>query len=638
MKIKILSLFLFTLSIQLLSSQELDYTILTIPDSLTQKANSIIRQENLFIELKSSKKMITKINKVVTVLNKIGNDESNIVIHYDKNTSIKSLKAVFYNSLGSEIKKVTKNKFEDYAAADGISLHNDGRVKYYRYVPTTYPYTMHLEYEVETSNTAFIPMWLPIDSYNQSVQKSIFKISHPSDLKLTQLERNFANFNITKLHTDNIFQYEMKNQTAFKREEYSPEFIKIFPSVKFASNKFHLEGYDGYASNWNEFSKWMHQNLLAPRNDLSQSTKAHIKNLVKDIEDPIDKARRVYEYVQQKTRYISVQVGIGGWMPMLASDVDRLGYGDCKALTYYTKALLDAAEVKSYYTAVHAGSTKRNIEKDLVSVQGNHVFLYIPSEKKDYWLECTSQTVPFGFQGDFTDDRDVFVISKDGGKIIHTPAYNEKNSLQFTKATYTISPKGHLKANVIIESSGLQYDYHFNIEKKNQRDLNEYYKNDYWDYINNLVINNVEFNNNKKDIIFKESLDVSAENYASISSNRMLIRLNAFNRNTSSLKRYRNRKFPLYIARGFYDKDEFTINLPKGFSIEALPENTTIENKFGSYTLEIEKINNSQLKYKRNLLILKGTHPKEDYTKYRKFRRKISKLDNSKIILIKNNH
>jgi heterodisulfide reductase subunit A-like polyferredoxin len=31
----------------------------------------------------------------------------------------------------------------------------------------------------------------------------------------------------------------------------------------------------------------------------------------------------------KKSRYVSIQVGIG-WKPMDASDVDRLGYGDCK--------------------------------------------------------------------------------------------------------------------------------------------------------------------------------------------------------------------------------------------------------------------------------------------------------------------
>ncbi len=36
--------------------------------------------------------------------------------------------------------------------------------------------------------------------------------------------------------------------------------------------------------------------------------------------------------MQGKTHYISIQVGIGGYQPFLASDVDRLNYGDCKAL------------------------------------------------------------------------------------------------------------------------------------------------------------------------------------------------------------------------------------------------------------------------------------------------------------------
>jgi hypothetical protein len=55
--------------------------------------------------------------------------------------------------------------------------------------------------------------------------------------------------------------------------------------------------------------------------------------------EPIMKAKLIYDYVQQKSRYVSIQVGIGGWKPMDASDVDRLGYGDCKGLTNYTKAL-----------------------------------------------------------------------------------------------------------------------------------------------------------------------------------------------------------------------------------------------------------------------------------------------------------
>ncbi|WP_298288681.1 hypothetical protein [uncultured Lutibacter sp.] len=122
--------------------------------------------------------------------------------------------------------------------------------------------------------------------------------------------------------------------------------------------------------------------------------------------------------MQDKTRYISVQVGIGGLRPMLASDVDKLGYGDCKALTNYTKSLLDIVGVESYFTELYGGFDKIDMDFKTPSIQGNHVILNIPNEVNDIWLECTNQKVPFGYIANFTDDRDDIVVKleeKNGG-------------------------------------------------------------------------------------------------------------------------------------------------------------------------------------------------------------------------------
>jgi hypothetical protein len=635
MKFKGLFLFIFIFSFHTIFSQDLSLSIFTIPDSLTKNANSVIRFDETNIELESQRKMIVQIKKAVTVLNELGDDESKITVHYDKNRKIKSLKAIAFNSFGKEIKKISKKDFKDYAAADGISLFNDGRIKYYRHIPISYPYTIYYEYEIETPNTAFINRWYPFDSYNQSIQKSTYNINFPNDLKIKSSEKKFRDFNIIRNASDTNYSFEINNSPAIKYEQYCPSYQEIMPSAMFAGNKFHLEGYDGMANDWKEFGKWMYSNLIATRMDLPQNTKIKIKNLVKNVNDSIDKAKIVYDFVQNKTRYISVQVGIGGWMPMLASDVDKLSYGDCKALTNYTKALMDEVGVESYYTAVYGGRTKRSMENDVVSVQGNHAFLYIPSKEKDYWLECTSQTVPFGYQGTFTDDRDVLVIKPEGGEIKHTNIQNEKNSFQHTIAKYKINDNGSIEGKVEVNSAGIQYDNHYELEKKPEREINKYYKSNYWSYINNLNIENYNFINNRDSVIFKENVTIEARDYATFSGDRMLITVNAFNRVSSVPKRYRNRKLPLKIARGFIDSDEFEISLPEAYKIEALADSITIENKFGAYKFSIEKVSDKKLKYFRTFLLKKGLHPKEDYKAYRNFRKQIAKYDKTKVVLIK---
>ena len=92
---------------------------------------------------------------------------------------------------------------------------------------------------------------------------------------------------------------------------------------------------------------------------------------------------------------------------------------------------------------------------------------------------------------------------------------------------------------------------------------------------------------------------------------------------------------PLEISRGFLDTDTFEITLPDNYSIEALANDVTIQNKFGTYAFSIKKISDTKLKYSRTHLLKKGTHPKEDYKAYRNFRKQIAKHDKTKIVLIK---
>jgi len=615
--------------------QKLEYSILTIPDSLKQNANAVLRNSEMNISIPTQNTMTIKSKVITTVLNELGLKNLDLYENYDKNRKIVKIEAIVYDSFGKELKTFKKKDFRDVSVADGISVFNDNRALYLDYTPVTYPFTVVFETEIETSNTAFIPAWSPIDNFLVSTQKTSLTITFSPDLNLKTKEINFSkNYTIEKNATSNSVSYSAKNILAKKREELTPSFTTVFPIVYFALEKFQLENVSGSASNWKEFGKWYYNSLLSDTEEIPEVTQQKIKSLIGNEKNPIEIAKIIYTFVQEKTRYVSVQVGIGGWKPMLAKDVDKLGYGDCKALTNYTRSLLKLVDIPSYYTVVWAGNERRNIHEDIASIQGNHVILALPFENKLYWLECTSQIQPFGFQGDFTDDRNVLIIKPDGGEIVSTKIFSEVENIKVIKGSYAISPEGNLSGKINIVSKGLQYDNEFGKERLSREEQIKRYKEEF-DNINNLSIKKINFSNDKNNVLFTEDLEIQAEGYAQNTGGKLMFALNAFDQNSYVPKKYKTREFPFEIERGYSNEDEIEVTLPEGFSIEAKPNNNEIITEFGSYKIEFITAENNKIICKRKLTIKKGFFESSKYENYRKFRETIARTDNSKILITK---
>lgn len=615
-------------------SQNVDYSSLTIPKTLSNHSNAVIRKNDVVVTLNSPSEMTVEIHRIITVLNKEGNKHIDAYAHYDNNIKIKSINALIFDANGKQIKKIRKNDFVDVSAVDGGTLYSDSRLKFLSYTPVSYPYTVDFTCKTDTNNTAFIKPFTPLEGYYISTENSTYTLNYPSEITLRQKEENLENLEIEINKTANQFFYKATNVKALKPEQHSPALNKIIPKVLFASDKFALTGKETQADNWSDFGKWIYHDLVKDASDLSPETIAYVKNLVKDEANDIEKAKKIYEYVQSKTRYISVQIGIGGWKPFKASEVDKLGYGDCKGLTNYTMSLLKAVDVESFYTVLYAGKNQRNIDKDFVSMQGNHVILTIPSEEGDIWLECTSQKSPFAFIGGFTDDRDVLVVKPDGGEIKHTKKYTSDENIQTIKGKYELLENGAITANAKVVSCGVQYDQKYWLQSETSRDLDLHYKKR-WNYINNFSIDALKIDNNKEDAKFEENVSFNATNYSKIIGDRMLFSVNVLNRETYIPNRYRNRKLPVKIHRGYKDVDEVEIKLPKGYKVEAIPEAVIVESEFGIYTSRIEKKDASTLVYNRVLKTKDGEFSKEQYEDFRDFYKTIVKSDNLKVALIK---
>jgi len=517
-----------------------------------------------------------------------------------------------------------------------FSLFEDVRLKHYLPAITNYPYTIAYEYEERSKQSLDFDKWKPNPYPGVAVEKSSFSFTCKPDFPIKYKETNVpGKENITNSQGLKTYTWQVNNLKAIKHEPFSPYSENYLTSVQIAPEKFSYYGIKGSFNSWNELGKWEYDKLLADRKELPIETIEHVKEITKDITDPKLKAKKIYEYMQGKTHYISVQVGIGGNQPFLAADVDKQNYGDCKALVNYTQALLNAVNIESYYCVVKSGRDyKVSMLNDFASMeQGDHIILCLPFKNDTTWVECTSQTFPFGYLGSFTDDRTVLACTPEGGKLMHTPKYTAQTNLKSRKANFVINVGGELSGSMATTFKGTYYEYRDELINEPRTEQLKMLQKIY--SINNLDIKNLEIKQDKSfDPVTTENIILNARDYASLTDGKYYFMLNPVNRIGDPPRQIRNRLNNVYINRGYTDIDEVTYTIPPGYRLEKDPLNMSIARPFAKFTVTMA-LKGDQLIYRRELQFTDGTYSKDTYQDLVDFYQSVDDADEYTVSLVK---
>lgn len=611
-----------------------NYSLNQIPDSLFKNANAVFFVDEGEFEIIDAEKSIFKTHQVVAILNEDAKTFGSKTIGYDKIRKINSLSAVMYDRNGKIIRKSKNSDIEDYSATSQNNLFDDNRLQHLDVSQNQYPYIVEYWIEQEYKTTYITPNWYVLPSYGTSVIHSKFSVVSPEEYN--------PNFSIQ--NSDQLFEISQSNGLvhssisfdnilAEHREPYGPSLYEFSPVIYSSPSKFSFEGFVGDFSSWDKIGYWQLE-LNKGRDVLSDETISTIKKLTDDAETREEKIKRIYEFVQGRTRYVSIQLGIGGMQPFPAQQVDELGYGDCKALSNYTQALLKSVNIDSYYTWVYGGSNPPKLDSKFPIHRFNHVILSVPNESDTLWLECTSQTNPFGYLGDFTGDRDVLLITENGGKLVKTPSYRSSDNQQITVGNVDLTNRNTSQANIQITYSGLQYEnqnLNFVLNDGNDKLKDWVYKNT---EIENFTV--VDFNFDfKEDKIpsVTEDLELEISNLMSQSGKRYFLVPNLLNKWKHVPKAVKDRKTNMILNMDFEDMDSLSYRLPPEFSLEYMPKDIHIDSPFGSYEVNYQLIDN-HLIFVRKVNLKKGTYSKELYTDFRTFYRDIVRGDRAKVVLI----
>ncbi len=633
---------------------EPDWNVSKIAPELLVNANSVVRNYEAFIEIYSDGAFEMTVKKAVTILNEKGKYHGYFVEGFDKYSTITNYEGTLFDKNGKKVRRIKNDEFQNISAISGGTIFDDNRLIVANPKTETYPYTIVYEYKKRYKSFFAFPSWYLYSSLYVSVQKTSLKIKveNGCNIKFKGNENFYTNPNIksdiqiikkgktirdekdasfkTIEVNDTLFTWSAENLPAIDYEPLSGSMTENIPVLNFAPEKFKMDDYEGSNNRWESLGLWIYQ-LGKEKNNIPELSKEKIKELASKGKNDLEKAKILYEYLQTKVRYVSIQLGIGGYQPFPAETVDKLSYGDCKALTNYMKTLLDIAGVKSYYCLVRAGDDSPNIDKSYVCSQFNHAFLMLPIEKDTLYLECTSQLVPFGYNGSFTDDRDILVIDSTKSYIKHTNVYGKDRNRIVNSFSFQVGTKMDCDVNqestyIGVASEDIRYLMYKRPEDQKNNVLKRF-------QLRQVKISDLNYKEQKEITpIIIEKISYFVPQLAQLTSTNKAIL--PFNQVTQipDLERIKNRKSNIVLRREQSQTDTIKYVFPKNFKIEKLPVPTHFSSVFGNYKLEVISTNNV-VTFVRTIEWNKGNFKPELYNDLMMHQRKINEMDRQVIIL-----
>ena len=606
------------------------YDIRNIPTVLLKDADVVIRDDEMKFEIEDENSSSFEVKYAVTIFKKTDNKYNNRVLYYDKFREIDDIDGTIYDANGEEVRTMDKEDIKDYSANHGYSLYEDNRVKVVELYYDKFPYTVEFTYKLTFNYSLNWPEWYSRIS-TEPVQYSNFEVIVPNNQSL----RYWSNSDSLKPRILNIddkksYFWEAKNLLPLSKETDIDDIEDFAAIVKIAPNKFKVEDYEGNMNSWKDFGLWYYE-LYKDRLNLPETSNKDFQSTIKEEDNAREKVIKLYKKMQSKTRYVSVQLGIGGWQPFDAAYVSDHGYGDCKALSNYMVAILKSANINAYPVLIHNGHERTPLIKEFPSHQFNHVIVCVPLEKDTMWLECTSQTRPAGSIGSGNENRNALMITPEGGVIVKTPTSSAEQNVQ-RKIIIVSLFNGYANAKAEIKWTGDQQDYVRSVAvEETPKEKEEWIKNLF--EVPDIKINKSTFNENENEISL--SGEFNLYKYASVTGKRIFFNPNLMERRSYVPKDISQKLSPQRFYYPYVDIDSTAYKIPQDYMIESLPTEMNIHSSFGSFTEKSIPGDEGEIVFVRKLQVDNYEVPAENYNEYKKFFSDVVKADRGQVVLIK---
>lgn len=611
------------------------YSVLKIDEEVLESADLIVRNSSQIHDITNPNLIKSTYNHVYTIVNSKAKHIGDINIYFQEDISkIKDVKITIYDALGREIKKVKKKEIKEIKAYSSTEMADDLRLLSFKSNYKKYPYTIEYSYSKESKYAVTIPTYSPypyLDYLDTYVEKSTYEIiGDPNDFK--SKAKNIELFKESINLSNYPSKIKVEDLPVFEIDKYSPPAIDIYPHVDFARIQGKFNKTEVEFEDWNSYGEWMYNAYLKDKYTLTEEAKSKVKELTENASSEFDKAKRIYEYVVNNTRYVSIQLGEGGLEPFYAKDVHEKKYGDCKALSMYSLALMKEADINAFYVVIEAGTESQvDFDTDFASIQqGNHAIIGVEIGLDTIYADCTTSNSPFGTISSFTDGRLAVGIDENGGKLIKTKKYKDKENVCKINTNMTINPSTReLSIDYKSESSGCDISSKINYYKFSETEIKskvlpyfypQFSKENFFDV-------DLKYEDNQ----YKESFKIETKKFITTAGNYLILPLQIHALDLEKVNESK-RNTPFYFKNGYTIEYTTIIEIPEGYEWAGGIETQEIKSSFGNFNVKKIEVQNNALHIHMKMETNSGNFSENMLEEFNNWVPAVKKLETEKII------
>jgi transglutaminase-like putative cysteine protease len=586
--------------------------------------NAVVEESVTDVTCDSRTHAFVRFKEVTTILNEHGADLATFVCSCSKNDKLNSFKGQVTDATGRVLRKfkeseLKRTEYSQYLAIDDYKM-------YLEYTPPVYPVTISYEWTMDCHDDLIeFPRFCPQSDYDVSVKKAVYRLTAPKDLAVRHALLNIDK-PVTASADGKTLTLELNDLPSLKQERYARPLRERLPMAYFAPTEFFYYGTTGSLSSWGDYGKWEY-GLINGRETLPDDVRKKIHQMTDGLQTDREKVAVLYRYLEKTTRYVAVLLGIGGQQPAPAASVCKSGFGDCKGLSNYMRAMLKEVGIPSYYTTI--STTNRRLLKDFASVgQMNHVILQVPLQGDTLWLECTNPQLPLGYVHEDIAGHDAIEVSEGGGRLVTLPVYADTTNLLRSTIRILLDAKGAADVTLSQESRNSQYEarrplLHID-EKERQKVLQRIVR------VPQAEISKVGVH--EDGAVLTLDAEVKSQQYASVTGQRLFVPVCPIHRGYSTPAATADRQEDIWIASGYADEDDITLVVPEGYEVEAMPKSFQLDKPFGSFTFMLLP-GDGEIRVRNRLVMKSGRYDKSQLPDLVEFIKAISNAYGQKVVL-----